>query len=1127
MSIGHGHDGGHNAVPVVQFSVVDESALEPPAVDNPAAVQFGFNDGSTWQQAQSSVVGHAPPIASTSTHALGLANGGTNNNAEADNGDDAAATRRYIRYLQPMESDLAKQVEYDMDEHDKTWLDSINNERKQTGTAPVSYDAFEIIIDKLEKEWFDLQRMIPKKARDMPLEDGFCAICDDGECENSNAIVFCDGCNLAVHQGKPALNAAFDIGFTDCGQQTVTACRIFLKGNGSVASALSRPTNQCHVSCALIQHGLELKMKPGSERGELKMFCAKHGGTPQVQEPSPDGNSSAALTSSARKLKSLKSKQAYKRTYKVGLPVVPQYVFERVSDYVERLKIAKKSEFMNALCRYWSLKRQQRRGAPLLKRLHLEPWTASGSTQQATEKEKAKKLQLMRLLRNDLERVRMLVESVRKREKKKLSKVNVVKQVIDNFVWAKEKPMREVLEKIRHLDIRNWFTKPVDANEVPDYYDIVQNPMTLDLMRQKIDNHSYTSAQDFVKDLDLIVSNAILYNGADHPVAKTAVKLKERSQDFLKELQQIDAVESDVNVLTTYLGMVLTEEVVEELFEYEGQALPVGQHVVNTSSEANAISTDNAAAVKKREDQIGGSREQVLPATGEADKDKDKDKDKQTTDKNKMEAKTNVKRTVEQAQPDRRPTRSMVDVAKKESQLTSAGDRKQTGKTTSEERQKRRVPSRNTERSKPTVDEEDVSDSASSSEPEFDNAPEVEDVGNRQSFKMFNSGWVLPEGASRRRSSVLPEKALPVEQGGRRNSVAPNRRRLEKAIENDDNDDESGAESDNDQCQGSSVKKLKNAERHDGSQQKASSKTQERSLRRKSVAAEVSDEAKSKGATFSSDKKRKRSADDEDDAATKLARRGDRRYSRGAQDDKAPKQVEEPVKKQRGRPPRKSETTSNESSAAGPSMLADRVEETPAPESAAQENRLPQRSLRKSRPSSANDKGKTQSALAREGGTPSGIDKYPAFKQIEMSEEGVKEWEVRFEEIEKPIVKVTKRNIDGTTVWAKLTGYPWWPAELMDEDAEDTPKTILKSKPREAKDMLPVLFFDKKRSGDSMYLLGEDDVFDNLMLSPYQAYIYGSSSKKIKLPGKPSFAAAKDLHESYYQARKAIDSRSD
>lgn len=101
----------------------------------------------------------------------------------------------------------------------------MNAERRKEQLDQVTYETFEIIMDRLEKEWFELVRIyypshtclfppdalashvphqmkrVPIQDAALPSEDSTCAICDDGEGENSNAIVFCDGCNLAVHQG--------------------------------------------------------------------------------------------------------------------------------------------------------------------------------------------------------------------------------------------------------------------------------------------------------------------------------------------------------------------------------------------------------------------------------------------------------------------------------------------------------------------------------------------------------------------------------------------------------------------------------------------------------------------------------------------------------------------------------------------------------------------------------------------------------------------------------------------------------------------------------------------------------------------------------------------------------------
>lgn len=61
------------------------------------------------------------------------------------------------------------------------------------------------------------------------------------------------------------------------------------------------------------------------------------------------------------------------------------------------------------------------------------------------------------------------------------------------------------------------FTKPVDEDEVPDYRDIIKEPMDLETMMTKIDQHEYECAQDFLRDIDLICTNALEYNPDRNP----------------------------------------------------------------------------------------------------------------------------------------------------------------------------------------------------------------------------------------------------------------------------------------------------------------------------------------------------------------------------------------------------------------------------------------------------------------------------------------------------------------------------------------------------------------------------------------------------------------------------------
>jgi len=47
---------------------------------------------------------------------------------------------------------------------------------------------------------------------------------------------------------------------------------------------------------------------------------------------------------------------------------------------------------------------------------------------------------------------------------------------------------------------------------VPDYYDIVKNPIDLETIREKVTGDRYATYQEFIDDVEQLFYNARLYN---------------------------------------------------------------------------------------------------------------------------------------------------------------------------------------------------------------------------------------------------------------------------------------------------------------------------------------------------------------------------------------------------------------------------------------------------------------------------------------------------------------------------------------------------------------------------------------------------------------------------------------
>ncbi|CAB0030554.1 unnamed protein product [Trichogramma brassicae] len=578
---------------------------------------------------------------------------------------------------------IVDEVEYDLDEEDAAFLAIVNERRSAAGLSPnLDPDTFELLMDRLEKESYFQQQTNAGVAAlsTAPDEDAVCCICMDGECQNSNAILFCDMCNLAVHQDcygvpyipegqwlcrrclqspsravdcalcpnrggafkqtdKPATwahvvcalwipevrfaNTVFlePIDSIDCIPQARWRLTCSVCKQRNVGACIQCHKSNCysafHVTCAQ-QAGLCMRMRTVQPANGEPMLVQK---TAYCEAHTPPDYKPSTNPTDARRRAIANKKTTCAPV--ISIPTIPPEKIKEIASLADG--IPKKNQLIQRLIAYWTLKRQYRNGVPLLRRLqsaHLQPRPptslscSSPSPDSENRDEIYSQLKYWQCLRQDLERARLLCELVRKREKLKLELIKVK----EKYTWLELRPLDSILkmllEYLKMRDLQDIFGQPVNVEEVPDYLDIVKEPMDFSTMESKIDHNQYKTIEDFEADFNLMISNCLAYNRKETVFYRAGVKLRDAGGPIINQGKK------DYSTLTN-------SSVLAELYKYkqdsDSERVKDEKSNAETEPELNGDDQSSSPVSKRRKtDKSGRARhnsESVLRSGGGSDSD--------------------------------------------------------------------------------------------------------------------------------------------------------------------------------------------------------------------------------------------------------------------------------------------------------------------------------------------------------------------------------------------------------------------------------------------------------------------------------------------------------------------------
>ncbi|XP_069131403.1 uncharacterized protein [Argopecten irradians] len=161
-------------------------------------------------------------------------------------------------------------VRYDLDNLDVCWLQKANEEREENAEVLIHEWTMERVIEALENQCYEKMQNKKKTEEGLGIEydeDVVCEVCRSPDSEDNNEMVFCDGCDICVHQ------ACYGIQKIPEGSWLCRVCALGIKPRcilcpkiGGAMKSTRSGTKWAHVSCSLwipeVTIGCVEKMEP-------------------------------------------------------------------------------------------------------------------------------------------------------------------------------------------------------------------------------------------------------------------------------------------------------------------------------------------------------------------------------------------------------------------------------------------------------------------------------------------------------------------------------------------------------------------------------------------------------------------------------------------------------------------------------------------------------------------------------------------------------------------------------------------------------------------------------------------------------------------------------------------------